>query len=265
MDIVAKDRRNTIEGQYDLFGGDGLSYSTPDVAMPDIPEFSRQELMRMEKETTGLYLTGHPMDDYRDTVRQLRAAPIGAILSDFDREEGPQTYQDGQRVTLAGVVTSAKTKTTKNHTLMAYVGLEDDTGAMEMLVFAKTLAQCAPFLKEGMAILVEGRLSVRDEKAPQLMCDRARPLTETENTEAPNADGPVSTPPAGGKLYLKLPSAEDPRMRKLSLILDMFPGRQPVVLYCVDTQKRLGAVAQLHPSLIKALKELLGEENVVLK
>ena len=59
--------------------------------------------MKMEKETTGLYLTGHPMDDYRELIKQYRAVPIGSILSDFDREDGPETYEDGQRVTLAGV------------------------------------------------------------------------------------------------------------------------------------------------------------------
>ena len=143
MDAIAKSKKNTLEGQYDLFGGgeEGPGQA-PDVPLPQIPEFSRHELMKMEKDTTGLYLTGHPMDEYREQVKKHKAAPIGSILADFDQPQGPQTYQDGQRVLLAGIVSSSKTKTTKNNTLMAYVGLEDDTGAMELLVFARALAEC---------------------------------------------------------------------------------------------------------------------------
>ncbi len=202
------------------------------------------------------------MDDYRDLVKQYRAAPIGSILADFDREEGPQTYRDGQRVVLAGVVASAKTKTTKNNTLMAYVNLEDDTGAMELLVFSRTLGECAPFLKEGSPLLVEGKLSVRDEKAPQLMCDRAKPLTEGGGAGQPSAAPQESLP---GKLYVKIPSADDPRMRKAGLVLNMFLGNQQVIFYCADTQKRFGAAAQLHPALVGELREMFGPDNVVLK
>ncbi len=259
LDVIAKSRKNTIEGQYDLFGGEDGTAAPPEIPLPNLPEFSRQELMRMEKETTGLYLTGHPMDDYREEVKKYRAAPMGAILADFDREEGPQTYADGQRVTLAGVVATAKTKTTKNNTLMAYVGLEDDTGAMELLVFSRTLGECASYLKAGEALLVEGKLSVRDEKAPQLMCDRVRPLGAPQ--EAVPEPGSVQ----GSKLYVKTPAAEDPRMRKARLVLNMFPGGGQVIFYCEDTKKRLGAQAQLHSSMVKELEELFGKENVVVK
>ncbi len=269
MDLIAKTRRDTLEGQYDLFGGEDGMVSAPELPLPNIPEFSRQEMMKMEKETTGLYLTGHPMDDYRELARQHRAVPMGSILADFARPEGPQTYRDGQKVTLAGVVTSSKTKTTKNNSLMAYVGLEDDTGDMELLVFSRTLGECGRYLQEGAALLVEGRLSVRDEKAPQLMCDRAAPLGGA-GSGGGDAAGAGSAPaagnaPQGGKLYVKIPSAADPRMRKLGLVLNMFPGTQQVILYCEDTKKRLGRVAQLHPAMIAELREMFGAANVVVK
>ena len=257
MDIIAKTKRDTVEGQYDLFGGDGSFSAAPEVPLPDIPEFSRRELMRQEKEITGLYLTGHPMDDYRELARSLRAAPIGQILGDFEREEGPQSYRDGQRVTLVGVVNVARTKTTKNNTLMAYVTLEDDTGAMELLVFSRVLETCASFLKEGTAMLAEGRLSVRDEKAPQVMCDKLRPLDEKEQA-GQEKEG-------GGKLYVRVPTASDPRLRKARLAVSMFPGGQMVVLYCEDTKKRLGVLGELHPMLVQEMEELFGKENVVLK
>lgn len=69
----------------------------------------------------------------------------------------------------------------------------------------------------------------------------------------------------GNKLYVKIPSANDPRMRKTGLVLSMFPGQQPVVLYCADTGKRLGSVAQVHPALVAELREMFGAENVVVK
>ena len=146
--------------------------------LPDIPEFSRRELMTMEKETTGLYLTGHPMDEYRETARRYHAAPIGAILSDFAKEEGNTDFQDGQKVNIAGVISSAKTKTTRNNSLMAYVTLEDDTGSMELLVFSRVLGESGSYIKENMPVLATGRISVRDEKAPQLMVDSVRPLLQ---------------------------------------------------------------------------------------
>ena len=71
--------------------------------LPDVPEFSRQELMAMERETTGLYLSGHPMDDYRENVRKVGAVPIGSILTDFQEEEGPRRFADGQSVVVAGI------------------------------------------------------------------------------------------------------------------------------------------------------------------
>jgi len=262
MDIIAKTRKNTVEGQYDLFGGCGDGFgSAPEVPLPDIPEFSRQELMKMEKETTGLYLTGHPMDDFREQALRYHAAPIGAILADFDREEGPETYFDEQKVVLAGVVASAKTRTTKNNTLMAYVNLEDDTGAMELLVFSRTLGECAPYLKEGVPVLVEGKLSVRDEKAPQLMCDRIRPLGDQGVELKAQAAAPV----VGSKLYVRAPSAFDPRVHKAGLVLSMFPGEQQVVIYCEDSRRRLGRQAQLHRAMVEEMRELFGEENVVVK
>lgn len=114
---------------------------------------------------------------------------------------------------------------------------------------------------EGLALLVEGKLSVRDEKPPQLMCDRVKPLTEQVGMAA--ASGSKENIP--GRLFVKLPTAEDPRMRKLSLVLNMFPGTQQVVLYCADTGKRLGTVAQIHPALLGELREMFGVENVVVK
>jgi DNA polymerase-3 subunit alpha len=201
------------------------------------------------------------MDQYRSLVRNAGAAAIGGILSDFGQEDGPATYQDGQKILIAGVVTSAKTKTTRNNSLMAYVTLEDDTGSMEMLVFSRVLGESGNYLKEGTPLLAEGKISVRDEKAPQLMCDRIRPLSDL------NAILPQRTRPtvSGDKLYVKLPSLDCPAYTYIKKVLVMFPGDQQLVFYCQDTGKRFGAPCIIHPSLVRELEEVLGAENVVVK
>ena len=261
VDSIAQNKRKNLAGQFDLFGGGGdQMQSAPELQVKNIPEFTRHELMTMEKETTGLYLTGHPMDEYRDVVKQCKAASMGAILSDFAQEGGPAIYHDEQRVTLAGVITASRTKTTRNNSLMAYVTLEDDTASMEMLVFARVLGEAGPYLKEGVAVLAEGRISVRDEKAPQLMCDRVRPLDQVKGNLPP-----VEGEERAKKLYIRIPSLDDPRWERIKLVLTMFPGTEQMVVKCEDTGKRLGTVCLVHPALIQELNELLGAENVVVR
>ena len=260
IDGIAASRRRNLEGQLDLFGGGGAAeeQSLPTLVLPNIQEYDAQALMAMEKETTGLYLSGHPMDQYREIARRRGAVTIGSILSDFGREEGPERYRDGQRVSIAGVIATYKTRTTRNNTLMAYVTLEDDTAAMELLCFSRVLNESGGYIRENSAILASGKISVRDEKEPQLMVDSIVPLRE--------GDEPLEQESQGQKkLYLRLPSREDPRLRKIKLVLSMFPGEEQAVLYFEDCKKRVGTRCVLHPALLEDLQERLGKENVVLK
>ena len=212
------------------------------------------------------------MDEYREVIRRVRAVSIGAINSDFASEGGAQQFQDDQRVTLACVVTSVKTKTTRNNSLMAYVELEDDTGGIEMLVFSRQLGEAGSYLKEGAALLVKGRISVRDEKSPQIMCDFLQPLASAG--ESPYSGGPATLDrPADrpgviadkSRLYLRVPSISDPSVAYLRKVLVMFPGKSQLIFYAKDTQKRYGASCLIHTSLVREAREVLGEENVVLK
>ena len=257
LDGIAASRKRNVEGQMDLFGfggGEGESAPLPALHLPDIPEYSPQELMTMEKEVTGLYLTGHPMDAYREMARKRGAVTIGSILNDFDGEEGPTRFRDGERVTVAGVISTYRTRTTRNNTLMAYVNLEDDTATMELLCFARVLGESGGYIRENNAVLVTGRISVRDEKEPQIMVDSIVPLgQEPQPQEKPE------------RLYIRMPSREDPRLRKVKLVLSFFPGESQAVLYFADTKKRFGTRCLLHTALIQDLKERLGEENVVVK
>ena len=263
LDGIAAARKRNVEGQLDLFGMTAEEDAAPvTLQLPDLPEFSPQERMAMEKETTGLYLSGHPMDAYRQAARNRGAVSVGSILADFKREEGPATYRDEQKVTVAGIISRYKTKTTRNNTLMAYVTLEDDTGAMELLVFSRTLGESGNYIRENSPVIVTGKISVRDEKEPQIMCDTLRPI---EDLEQELQRQPASAQATGSKLYLKLPCREDPRMRKIKLVLSMFPGEGQAVLYFEDTGTRVGTPCVVHPSLVAEMRELLGSENVVVK
>ena len=258
LDGIAASRKRNLEGQLDLFGmggGEAEEAALPALHLPDVPEYPPQQLMSMEKEVTGLYLTGHPMDAYREAAKMVGAVTIGSILGDFGREDGPARYRDGELVTIAGVISTYKTRTTRNNTLMAYVTLEDDTASMELLCFSRVLNESGGYIRENGAVLATGKISVRDEKEPQLMVDSIRPLGDL--------DGKAQGKPE--KLWLRLPTREDPRMRKIKLALSFFPGESQAVLYFEDCKKRVGTRCMIHPALVQDLKERLGEENVVVK
>ena len=253
LDGIASDGRRNIEGQYDLFGGVEEA-SSAHVAVPDVEEFPRSELMAMERDMTGLYLSGHPMDEYRDAARKAGAVNIGAIISDFADENGPQRFSDDQPVTIAGIVSSRRTRTTKNGTLMAYIQLEDDTGSMELLAFQRALDSGGSYVSDNAALLVRGRISVRDEKEPQLVVDTIRPISDTAGP-----DGRYARP---RKLWVRLPTADKRLMRRIELLQEMFPGDDRMIVYFADTGRRLGAECVIMDSLVRELEELLGAENV---
>ena len=259
IDDIAESRRKNVEGQIDLFGGGEIKTKSPKLELPDIPEFSSYELMSMEKEVTGLYLTGHPMDDYANSAKREGAVPIGRIMEDFTSEGRNSHFRDDQVVTLAGVIVSYKTKTTRNNSLMAYIGLEDSTGSMELLVFQRVLTECGGYIKTNSPVLVTGRISARDDKAPQLLCDNIRPLN------ASTGDVLKTPEPEQKKLYLKLAGEHCDELVKIKRVLNMFVGETPVVLYFADTKKRRGTACLLHEALINELKSILGEKNVVIK
>ena len=260
LEGVASAGRKNVAGQLDLFGsaeGDGGVLSAARLKLPEVEEFSRTEKMSMEREMTGLYLSGHPMDDYRDAVKRLGAAPIGGIVADFGRDEGPQTFSDGQRVLVCGIVGAHKTRTTKNNSLMAYVTLEDDSGSMELLAFQKALDAGGGYIRDNAALIVEGRISVREDKEPQIMVDSIRPLSDLD---------PVGgAPEKADKLFIKLQSTDAKALRKIDLLREMFPGGDTMVQYFSDLGKQRSAPCLIHAALIAELKELLGDGNVVVK
>ena len=236
--------------------------------LPDVEEFTRAELMAMERETTGLYLTGHPMDAYRALAQQAKAAPMGDILASFHAPDAaPHRYRDGQRVVLAGICTASRERATRKNTRMAYLQLEDDRGSMEVIVFSPALDACRDLLaQETPALFVSGRISTRDESDPQLVADQVLPLSEQglETLRTPPRRDPPPKPeaPKRHRLWVRLPDSGHPALKRIELILQMFPGDEQLVLVFEDTGKRVAAHCCVHPALVEELRSLAGQGNV---
>ncbi len=266
LDSIADSRRHNVEGQLDFFGMAAASEESPaqaHVDLPDIPEYSATELMFMEKETTGLYLSGHPMKDYRHIARKAGAASIHDIMEDFAQEDGPVRFSDGQDVTVAGIVTASKTRTTKNNTLMAYVTVEDELASIELLCFNRVIESSGSYMSVNTPVLVKGRLSVRDEKPPQIMCDSIVPLKQlTTPGEEPAKPAPKE---AETVIYLRVPGLDSREFRHIRLVMTMFEGDTPVKIRLADTGKLLGGKCLNHPALLQECREWLGAQNVVVK
>ena len=281
---VASERKKNLEGQLDFFGtfGGEEENKRETLILPDIPELDKREMMIMEKETTGLYLSGHPMDEYRAGVKRMGAVQIGEIIADFDSDEGNTRFFDNDDVLLAGVIASSKTRATKNNSLMAYIDLDDGTGTIEMLAFQRALDTGGIYIRDNTAIIVRGKISVRDEKEPQILVDSIRPITDLDSMgsagettgERASDRRPYEAAPHNGvsyeqsgpeKIYVKVKTENDPVMEKIRLVLNMFPGTQQFVVYFEDSKKRIGKSCVIHEALIDEMKELLGEENVVVK
>lgn len=186
------DRRKNVDGQLGFFdmGNDDLTSSLSEREIPVLPELSKNDLLLYEKETTGLYISGHPMQDYEDISRRVGSAKICELLEASD--DGTTKYRDNSLVRLVTLVSGIKVKVTKNNTTMANAIAEDITGAIELVVFPKTYAQYGAILKENDVYIIEGRLSVNPEEKPQLICMTAEvcspaSISVAEQTALPNA------------------------------------------------------------------------------
>ena len=260
MDAIASTRKKNLEGQIGLFSLLEDEDEAASIPIPKLPEMSKGDMLNLEKETMGIYISGHPMDDYRNLLRNTHVVHIGDLM---DEE---QNFQDDQIVSVAGIVQAVKMKTTRSNSMMAYVTVEDDTAAMEMLAFSNVLNQYGGYLKENSPVVITGRLSIRDEKEPQIVINRARPMSDYANQEPiPEPEMPRQNRIHQGTLYLRLPTEDQKLYPKIKAILNMFPGDSGAVLFFEDTRQRRGTRCVIMDSMLSELKNVLGEANVVLK
>ena len=254
MDAVSYSRKKNLEGQMGLFAMLEDHSTEVAVPIPQLAEMNKVDLMQLEKETTGIYLSGHPMDDYRKFLKNTHVLPIIQLTGE------DCTCKDEQIVSVAGIVQSVKMKTTRNNSMMAYLTVEDDTAAIEMLAFSNVLKDYGGYIKENAPVVIIGRLSIRDEKEPQIIVNRVRSIMDYEEQSVPNQ--PISRDLT---LYLKLSGEDDPNYRKVRAIVNMFPGSNTVKVFFADTRKIRVAQADFDNRMLDALRNTLGEENVVLK
>ena len=259
MDAVSSTRKKNLEGQMGLFSMLSDTPSAVSITIPHLPELPRGELMAMEKETTGIYISGHPMDAYRQKLKNTSVVPIGALLAEESQ------FRDEQIVSIAGIIQTVKTKLTRSNSTMAYVTMEDDTASIEMIAFSGVLNEYGGYLKENTPVVVVGKLSLRDDKEPQVIVNRVRLISDYTESAPRREEQPVQEIPQGSTLYLRLPNEDCREFRKIKAIVNMFPGDGQVIVFFADTRKRMGVRCMLHGSMIGELKRLLGEENVILK
>ena len=281
LESLDADKRKNIEGQIGLFDLGGEE-RTDTYQMPKAEEFPQAELLAMEKEVTGMYLSGHPMAPYVEVYRRDLVARTDEIAQSAAGES--DKYSDEQYVDVLAIVSDVKRKVTKSGANMAFVTLEDIYGSIEALVFPKVLERSADLLTPGSAVKAHGRISFTEEKDPKLVCEYFTAPYSPEAMLAQGArDGQSAAPAGGGKapvqirgyntayrgLYLRVPSMNDPLCRKALQYVEVFDGVTDLYLYALDEKKLVRAPARyrvaVNYALVAALKRLLGEENVALK
>lgn len=241
------EKKYSAKGQLNLFGEMGTDVSFKPIKAEEMP---RETLLELEKEATGLYLSGHPMEEYTAFTEKsgfARAADIAA-----------HCYPDSKRLTLAGIVDGLKARQLKNNSIMATAFLEDMSGSVGLTIFAAAYSQFRNLLISGEPVTVSGRVSEREDRDPELVVERVEKIPET-------AKGKASEKYKRG-LYLKVKSLSGKEFEEIRRQLSLHGGSTEVIILCTDTGKKLAVPPNLRitPSetLFNALKSLLGAENV---
>ena len=259
---IETDARKNIAGQLDLFSQLEGEDSLDDYHIPMVDEYPGPELLRLEKEVSGLYLSGHPLDSYRETIEKVSSCKIIELTG-----ESAKDY-DGRRVDLVCALVKTKMMTTKSNTLMAFSTVEDLTGTMEILIFPKTLTECREALQDNAVVVVSGRVSVKEDEPAKLLADGVVPV-EKFRPGRPAAARSTTAEQQKKTLYLRMPSQNCPQMGKFKSLAGILDGSMPVYIRFVDTGKMVAAPRNLwvqdHPLLFSELTRLLGVENVVVK
>ena len=272
MDGANRQQKSAVVGQISLFGMGEQTLEAPRPPMPDLPEFPLRQLLQMERETIGVYISGHPLDEYAAQMAKLTVN--SRVLSSLAEEspDGGMSW-DKKRVRMGGIITDKRLKAAKSGNMMAYLTLEDQYGATSVMVFPGVYERVSAQLEPDSAVVMTGRLSIREEKAPELLMDDIAPLSEVDAlSDAPprrESDAPRQpfrpTAPVARKLYLKLNSGQ---MDDVLRILAETPGGICVMLYLADEKKTLQTPRQYWVDEgydFGALANLLGADSVVLK
>ncbi|MBQ7844855.1 MAG: DNA polymerase III subunit alpha [Clostridia bacterium] len=282
MDANISQRKQNVDGQLSLFdlafGGEEPIFEEHR-AMPNLPDFPLRTRLAMEKEVSGVYITGHPLDDYRDILAELPFST--ADLEGLEEREDGGMLLDGRAVDMGGILTEVKGKATKKGAYMGFVTLEDLTGQIECLVFPKVYERYQGMMVADDLVVLCGKLSIREEESPKLLVDRVVPLEEWKSQPAerpapkaapqphrqpaPQLTDAQAAQQAKRKLFIKL---ERPMMDRVTTLLSLHPGSVPVYLHIPEEKITLLAPrmnwCDATEDCLKRLRTFLGEENVKL-
>lgn len=252
------DKNRNIVGQIGFFDEGSQFSDFNEIKAPDYEEMPRKELLAFEKEITGLYISGHPMDEYKDVAVKIKADLISEIL-EADGNFGSR-YKDNCRVKLYGIISRVEKKTTKNNSVMCFLTLEDMSASVECIVFSKLYADRVTFLQSGNVVVITGRLSLRDEKEPTVICEtiEANPynIYKRDNSQKKSRKG----------IFLRLDSRNSATKAKIDKFFANNEGKTDLYYYYNDSKKyEFISSVSYNDAMIEFLSELLGEENVAVR
>jgi len=275
LEDIEKTQQSNLSGQVNLFDTLGDSSVSGHFNVPQKAEYDNSQLLKMEKETVGIYVSGHPLNAYRKLIDSIAHVDIEKILASADGSiDG---LYDDAKISVAAVVVTKRLNVTKRGDTMAYLGIEDLTGSMEAIVFPKVLSKLNVMTDVDKTLFISGRLSFREDEEPKLIVEDARPLDDMGNaTQQAQVYDNSKTYEKKEKtnsskrlgLYLKVSSKQDKAWINSQKYLAVFDGDTPVYVYFIEDKKLTLAPRNMWVSvcdvLIRVLKEELGEENVAL-
>ena len=226
-------------------------------------QFDIKHKLACEKEYTGIYISGHPLSGYNSVKEALKSDSIGDILRETSAEyEGFSTkYHDNARVSVLAIVTSIKKKVTKNNDTMAFLTVEDTEASIEVIVFAKNYIDYASSLAVGNVLLINGRLSVREDEECKIVCESLSIAPERLNL-------PQFKKKENKGIYFRIKNSECDEYKKIQHILDVFDGNMPVYYYFTEENKLVrhhSRLCDINDSMLRELKRIVGDENVGIK
>lgn len=283
IDMYLRRVHSANADQLDLFTIGNISHAENTVEndsydYPDIPELSAKEKLREEKEYTGMYFSGHPLDDYREYTEKLATAKIGDILSSFEEDEDVENkeYSDKQRVDICGIITAKTVKPTKNGASMAFATAEDKTGDIELVIFPKIFSESAHVVMKDTPVCVRGDISAEEGKAPKILVSEINFISDGFSSNKKIADSKPTVQTSRQRaysdekektLYLKLPQMSGELFDKVINLIAVFEGTTKVVFFDSSRKKyeKYSVGTDIRPNMLAYLKELLGENGVVIK
>ena len=250
VDHISQNKKNSMAGQMSLFDlvgeEDKKAY---EISMPDVGEYAKEVILAFEKDVLGIYLSGHPLEQYRGILEKN----ISAKTTDFqpDEETGLSVVMDNQKVVVGGMVIEKTIKYTKNNKVMAFVTLEDLVGTVEVVVFPRDYEKYQSLLDEDARVLIQGRVSAEDDKASKLILERVRTFEEVPR-----------------ELWLQFDDRDAYADREAHLMEELraVPGNASVVIYLKDVKamKKLpaGYRVALQEEWLEKFRREYGSENV---